>query len=59
MGADTGQDGGVDPMDTTATDAHPHAGTGALTNLVVSQIGEDQSGYFDFYRREVAPRLQL
>jgi G6PDH family F420-dependent oxidoreductase len=25
--------------------------------VYVGQVGEDQAGYFDFYRREVAPRL--
>jgi hypothetical protein len=27
--------------------------------VYVSQIGEDQAGYFDFHRREVEPRLGL
>jgi G6PDH family F420-dependent oxidoreductase len=27
--------------------------------VYVNQIGDDQAGYFDFYRREVAPRLAL
>ena len=25
--------------------------------VYVSQIGPDQDGFFDFYRRELAPRL--
>ena len=25
--------------------------------VYVSQIGNDQAGFFDFYRRELAPRL--
>jgi G6PDH family F420-dependent oxidoreductase len=27
--------------------------------VYVSQVGDDQTGYFDFYRQEVAPRLSL
>jgi hypothetical protein len=25
--------------------------------IYISQIGDDQAGFFDFYRRELAPRL--
>ena len=25
--------------------------------IYVSQIGDDQAGFFEFYRRELAPRL--
>jgi hypothetical protein len=29
----------------------------SLDEVYVSQIGNDQAGFFEFYRRELAPRL--